>query len=89
VSKNDEEGLEYQQYKTATGNILNLNKQKQKIVIRIKSSVVKSKKLKKLKEIPVSDIAMSKESTLTQSYELPLNAFQRSGVSRCYGIPYS
>jgi hypothetical protein len=44
---------------------------------------------KKAKEIPVSVTVMNKETIMTQSYELPLNAFQLSGLCRCYGVPYS
>jgi len=34
-------------------------------------------------------MVIGKETTLTQGYGLPLNAFQLVGVSRNYGVPHS
>jgi hypothetical protein len=38
---------------------------------------------KKIKEIPVSNMAISKKTILTLDYKLMLNAFQLFGIKRC------
>jgi hypothetical protein len=57
------------------GSILYMNKHK-KQCNNIKSSVVQGMQLYKFKKILISNVVISKETILTQGYELPLNAFQ-------------
>jgi len=42
-----------------------------------------------VKKIIVSKMIVSKETILTQGYELPPNAFQLYGVSIRCGVPYN
>jgi hypothetical protein len=55
----------------------------------MKSSVVQGKKLQKFKKILVSNMVMSRKMILTQSYKLPLNAFNLFSISGRYRVPYS
>jgi len=40
-------------------------------------------------QILVSNMVISKETILTQGYEIPLNAFRLFGVSRRNRVPYN
>ena len=50
---------------------------------------LQSMKICKFKEIIVSNLVMSKETVVTEGYELAMNVFQLSGVSRRYTVPHN
>jgi hypothetical protein len=55
----------------------------------MKPSIVQGVKLQKFKKNLTCNMVVSRETILTQGYELPLDAFTRFSVSGRYRAPYS